>query len=76
MARMISEEYPYIASRVLTDYSQGKMQEALRRLALTSNGHVCWDWLEGLVETAKGSNGYNITVILDQLSNYLLSDNG
>jgi aarF domain-containing kinase len=74
-ARIISEAYPYIASRVLTD-SQDELQEALRRLALTSDGHVRWDRLEGLLETAKGSNGYDVTVALDQLSNYLLSDNG
>lgn len=56
-ARIISEAYPYVASRVLTD-SQDELQEALRRLALTSDGHIRWDRLESLLEEAKDSSGY------------------
>ena len=74
-ARIISEAYPYVASRVLTD-SQPELQEALRRLALTSEGHVRWDRLEGLLDEAKQSSGYDVTVALDMLTNYLISDDG
>lgn len=55
-SRIISEAYPYIASRVLTD-SQEELKEALRRLALTADGHVRWERLEGLLDEAKLSQG-------------------
>ena len=48
-ARIVSKAYPYIASRVLTD-SQDDLQEALRRLALTSDGNVRWERLENLLD--------------------------
>eukprot|EP00560_Eucampia_antarctica_P007099 CAMPEP_0197830498 /NCGR_PEP_ID=MMETSP1437-20131217/7105_1 /TAXON_ID=49252 ORGANISM="Eucampia antarctica, Strain CCMP1452" /NCGR_SAMPLE_ID=MMETSP1437 /ASSEMBLY_ACC=CAM_ASM_001096 /LENGTH=953 /DNA_ID=CAMNT_0043432935 /DNA_START=191 /DNA_END=3052 /DNA_ORIENTATION=+ len=74
-ARIIKKAYPYVANRVLTD-PQDELQEALRRLALTNDGHIRWSRLEGLLEKAKDSQGYDVTVALDQLSNYLISDDG
>jgi hypothetical protein len=74
-ARIISKAYPYIASRVLTD-PQGDLQEALRRLALTSDGNVRWDRLANLLDEAKGSSGYDVTAALDILTNYLISEDG
>ena len=74
-ARVISAAYPYVASRVLTD-PQDDLQEALRRLALSSDGHIRWDRLEGLLEKAKESSGYDVTAALDQLTDYLLSADG
>jgi len=74
-ARIISEAYPYVASRVLTD-PQDQLQEALRGLALTPEGNVRWDRLEGLLEEAKGSVGYDVTLALDLLTDYLVSDEG
>ena len=74
-SRIISEAYPYVASRVLTD-EQDELQEALRRLALRSDGSVRWDRLESLLEEAKGSSGYDVSEALDQLTNYLISDDG
>ena len=47
--RIISDAYPYIASRLLTD-PQPDMQEALKRLALTKEGELRWDRLEGLLQ--------------------------
>jgi hypothetical protein len=44
-SQILSEAYPYVASRVLTD-PQDDLQEALRRLALTSEGKIRWDRLE------------------------------
>jgi len=74
--RVLSEAYPYIASRVLTD-SQEDLKEALRRLALTNDGkHVRWDRLYGLLEEANGTSGYDVASALDQLSAYLLSNDG
>ena len=74
-ARIISVAYPYVASRVLTD-SQDDLQEALRRLALTSEGNIRWDRLEGLLDQAKDTQGYDVSDALDQLTDYLISDDG
>lgn len=61
-ARIISEAYPYVASRVLTD-SQNDLQEALRGLALNSDGSIRWERLESLLEEAKDSSGYVHTTL-------------
>jgi len=74
-ARIISEAYPYVASRVLTD-PQDELQEALRRLALTSDGHIRWDRLETLLSKAKGSSDYDSIAAVTQLTNYFISENG
>jgi hypothetical protein len=74
-ARIISKAYPYIASRVLTD-PQNELQEALRRLALTSDGSIRWSRLESLLDEAKESQGYDASAALNQLTNYLISDDG
>jgi hypothetical protein len=74
-ARIVSKAYPYIASRVLTD-PQDDLQEALRRLALTSDGHVRWERLENLLDEAKDSSGYDVTEALDLLTNYLITEDG
>lgn len=74
-ARIVSKAYPYIASRVLTD-PQDDLQEALRRLALTSDGKVRWSRLESLLEEAKGTSDYDVTAALDMLTNFLISDEG
>ena len=71
-AKIVSDAYPYVASRVLTD-PQPELQEALRRLALNPDGAIRWGRLEGLLEEAKGSQGYDPSAALDVLSNYLLS---
>eukprot|EP00537_Pseudo-nitzschia_pungens_P007682 CAMPEP_0172362378 /NCGR_PEP_ID=MMETSP1060-20121228/5996_1 /TAXON_ID=37318 /ORGANISM="Pseudo-nitzschia pungens, Strain cf. cingulata" /LENGTH=927 /DNA_ID=CAMNT_0013084871 /DNA_START=408 /DNA_END=3191 /DNA_ORIENTATION=- len=74
-SRIISEAYPYVASRVLTDPQQD-LQEALKRLALTSDGRVRWNRLEGLLDEAKESSGYDVTAALNLLTDYLISEEG
>jgi predicted unusual protein kinase regulating ubiquinone biosynthesis (AarF/ABC1/UbiB family) len=74
-ARIISKAYPYVASRVLTD-PQDDLQEALRRLALTSDGKVRWDRLESLLEEAKQTSDYDVTAALDMITSYMISDEG
>ena len=74
-SRIISEAYPYVASRVLTDPQQD-LQEALKRLALTNEGKVRWSRLEGLLDEAKESSGYDVTAALNLLTDYLISDEG
>ncbi|GKY97361.1 hypothetical protein MPSEU_000694500 [Mayamaea pseudoterrestris] len=71
-AKIVSGAYPYVASRVLTD-PQPELQEALRRLALNPDGTIRWGRLEGLLEEAQTSQGYDPSAALDVLSNYLLS---
>lgn len=74
-SRIISEAYPYVASRVLTD-PQVDLQEALKRLALTSDGHIRWSRLEGLLDEAQQSAGYDVTAALNLLTDYLISGEG
>mmetsp|Transcript_18161 Transcript_18161/g.22231 ORF Transcript_18161/g.22231 Transcript_18161/m.22231 type:complete len:1040 (+) Transcript_18161:205-3324(+) len=74
-ARILSEAYPYVASRVLTD-PQGELQEALRRLALTSDGKIRWNRLERLLSEARGSQEYDVSVAVNSLTDYLISDDG
>jgi len=72
-ARIVSESYPYVASRVLTDKSDD-LQEAFRRLALSKEGHIRWDRLESLLDEAKDSAGYDVSAAADLLTDYLLED--
>lgn len=74
-SRIISEAYPYVASRVLTD-PQSDLQEALKRLALTSDGRIRWNRLEGLLDEAKESSGYDVSAALNLLTDYLITDDG
>ena len=74
-ARIISEAYPYVASRVLTD-PQDELQEALRRLALNNDGSIRWSRLESLLSKANGSQDYDPSVAVNQLTDYLISDDG
>lgn len=73
-ARIVSESYPYVASRVLTDKSDD-LQEAFRRLTLTKEGHVRWDRLETLLDEAKDSVGYDVSAAADLLTDFLLEEN-
>jgi hypothetical protein len=74
-SRIISEAYPYVANRVLTD-PQSDFREALKRLALTSDGRVRWNRLERLLGEARESSGYDVSAALNLLTDYLLSDEG
>lgn len=69
-ARIISEAYPYIANRVLTDDTQEELREALRRLIFTTDGHIRWSRLESLLDEAKESSGFDVVLALDKLVDY------
>lgn len=75
-ARIISQAYPYIANRVLTDDTQEELREALRRLIFTSDGHIRWSRLESLLDEAKESSGFDVTLALDKLVDYVISSDG
>jgi len=74
-SRIISEAYPYVASRVLTD-PQTDLQEALKRLVLTSDGRIRWSRLEGLLDEARVSKSYDVAAALNLLTDYLITDDG
>lgn len=75
-ARIISEAYPYVANRVLTDDSQEELREALRRLIFTADGHIRWSRLESLLDEAKESSGFNIVQVVGKLVDYIISSEG
>lgn len=75
-ARIISEAYPYVANRVLTDDSQEELREALRRLIFTADGHIRWSRLESLLDEAKESSGFNIVHVVGKLVDYIISSEG
>lgn len=75
-ARIISEAYPYVANRVLTDDSQEELREALRRLIFTTDGHIRWSRLESLLDEAKESSGFDVVQAVDKLVDYVISSEG
>lgn len=72
--RIVSDAYPYIASRLLTDPSE-ELQSALRQL-LFKEGALRWDRLEELLEEAADISDYDISQAGDQLVKYLISEEG
>ena len=75
-SRIISEAYPYVANRVLTDDSQEELREALRRLIFTTDGHIRWSRLESLLDEAKESSGFDVVLAVDKLVDYVISSEG
>lgn len=73
-SRIISDAYPYIASRLLTDPSE-ELQSALQQL-LFKDGNLRWDRLEELLEEASVTSDYDVTMAADQLIEYLSSEQG
>ena len=70
--RIISDAYPYIASRLLTDPS-AELQSALEQL-LFKDGEPRWERLQSLLEEAGTTTDYDVTAAVDQLVDYLVSD--
>ncbi|KAL3817430.1 hypothetical protein ACHAXA_011059 [Cyclostephanos tholiformis] len=75
-SRIISEAYPYVANRVLTDDSQEELREALRRLIFTVDGRIRWSRLESLLDEAKESSGFDIVLALNKLVDFVISSEG
>ena len=55
---------------------QDDLQEALRRLALTSDGRVRWNRLESLLEEAKETSDYDVAAAVDMMASFLVSTEG
>ena len=72
--RIISDAYPYIASRLLTDPS-AELQSALEQL-LFKDGEPRWERLRSLLQEAATTSDYDVAAAVDQLLAYLVSDRG
>lgn len=72
--RIISDAYPYIASRLLTDPSE-ELQAALQQL-LFKEGALRWDRLGDLLQEATQVGDYDVSQALDQMVAYLASEQG
>eukprot|EP00172_Hildenbrandia_rubra_P002796 Plantae.Rhodophyta-Hildenbrandia_rubra.ctg3912.p1 GENE.Plantae.Rhodophyta-Hildenbrandia_rubra.ctg3912~~Plantae.Rhodophyta-Hildenbrandia_rubra.ctg3912.p1 ORF type:complete len:803 (+),score=115.26 Plantae.Rhodophyta-Hildenbrandia_rubra.ctg3912:2914-5322(+) len=72
--KILNEAYPYIASRLLTDPAP-QLQEALQSL-LFKDGRPRWNRLESLLDSAAGTNDYDVTSAADLLISFLLSPKG
>jgi aarF domain-containing kinase len=72
--RIISDAYPYIASRLLTDPSK-ELQAALYQL-LFNNGVPRWERLLELLEKASGTSDYDVSLAMDSLVTYVVSEEG
>lgn len=75
-SRIISEAYPFVASKILSDDSQEELREALRRLIFTTDGHIRWSRLESLLDEAKESSGFDVVSTIDKLIDYVISSEG
>lgn len=72
--KVLSEAYPYIAKRLLTD-SAPELRTSLKDL-LFKDGNFRWNRLENLLRNAKGSFEYDISGSLDQAIDFLFSERG
>jgi len=72
--RIISDAYPYIASRLLTD-SSPELQKALQQLVF-KDGQLRWDRFGELLKEAQFTRDYDVTMALNQMLDFLLSERG
>eukprot|EP00640_Fibrocapsa_japonica_P000829 CAMPEP_0113934326 /NCGR_PEP_ID=MMETSP1339-20121228/1653_1 /TAXON_ID=94617 /ORGANISM="Fibrocapsa japonica" /LENGTH=726 /DNA_ID=CAMNT_0000936077 /DNA_START=52 /DNA_END=2232 /DNA_ORIENTATION=+ /assembly_acc=CAM_ASM_000762 len=72
--RIIKDAYPYIASRLLTD-SAPELQSALQTL-LFKDGEARWERMEELLVEAQDTRDYDVTLAINQMVDYLLSEQG
>lgn len=72
--KILSEAYPYIASRLLTDPAP-ELQEALQAL-LFEQGQLRWSRLESLLESAADTGDYDVSLAVEQMLSFLLSPRG
>jgi predicted unusual protein kinase regulating ubiquinone biosynthesis (AarF/ABC1/UbiB family) len=72
--KVLSKAYPYIAKRLLTDQSP-ELRASLRDL-LFKEGSFRWNRLENLLRNARGSQDYDLSLVIDQTLDFLFSDRG
>jgi len=77
--RIISDAYPYIASRLLTDPSD-ELQAALKQLLFRDGSQgaaeLRWDRLQELLQEASATSDYDVSLAMEQMVSYLVSEQG
>ena len=72
--KVLSEAYPYVAKRLLTDQSP-ELRESLRDL-LFKEGSFRWNRLENLLRNARNNQDYDFNQVLNQTLEFLSSERG
>lgn len=72
--KVLSEAYPYISKRLLTDPAP-ELRESLRDL-LFKDGRFRWNRLENLLRNARSSQEYNLNQVVDETLEFLSSERG
>ena len=72
--KVLSKAYPYVAKRLLTDQAP-ELRTSLKDL-LFKDGDFRWNRLENLLRNASNSDDYDISKVLDQALDFLLSERG
>ncbi|MEA5619610.1 AarF/ABC1/UbiB kinase family protein [Cronbergia sp. UHCC 0137] len=72
--KVLSEAYPYVSKRLLTDPAD-ELRTSLKEL-LFKDGKFRWNRLENLLKNARGSADYNFNLVIDQGIEFLSSERG
>jgi len=72
--KVLSQAYPYVAKRLLTDPAP-ELRASLRDL-LFKDGSLRWNRLENLLRNARDSQDYDLDLVLNQTIDFLFSDRG
>jgi predicted unusual protein kinase regulating ubiquinone biosynthesis (AarF/ABC1/UbiB family) len=72
--KVLSEAYPYVAKRLLTDPAPD-LRNSLQDL-LFKDGYFRWNRLENLLNNARGNEDYDLSLVINQSIDFLLSDRG
>ncbi|KOP24925.1 hypothetical protein AMR41_15935 [Hapalosiphon sp. MRB220] len=72
--KVLSEAYPYVAKRLLTDPSP-ELRASLRDLLFKEN-RFRWNRLENLLRNARNNQDYDLNLVLNQGVDFLTSDRG
>ncbi len=72
--KVLSEAYPYVSKRLLTDPAP-QLRASLQDL-LFKEGTFRWNRLENLLKNAQNNQDYDLNVVLNQALEFLSSDRG
>lgn len=72
--KVLSEAYPYVSKRLLTDPSD-ELRTSLRDL-LFKDGKFRWNRLENLLKNARSNQDYDFNLVLNQAVDFLSSERG
>ncbi|BAZ87424.1 ABC1 kinase family protein [Dolichospermum compactum] len=72
--KVLSEAYPYVAKRLLTDPAN-ELRTSLQEL-LFKDGKFRWNRLENLLKNARSNQEYDLNLVINQGVEFLSSDRG